>query len=83
MKTPLPHNSIDPTIVTGYDGQIKLMINQTNNEKWSKEDFDTLEQCKIEYLEEKLGYKIVKLEEIIPHDKYELGLEDSTTFFKK
>ena len=79
----LPHNSNDPKIVLGYDNQIKLMVNQTNEEKWSKEDFEILEQCKIEYLEDKLGYKIKKLEELQTHDQYEKNLESSTSFYKK
>lgn len=83
MKTPLPHNSNDPKIVIGYDNQIKLMVNQTNEEKWNKTDFEQLEKCKIEYLEEKLGYPIKRLEEFQTHDNYEKNLEASTNFYKK
>ena len=79
----LPHNSNEPRIVLGYDNQIKLMVNQTNDEKWTEEDFKQLERCKIQYLEEKLGYKITKLEDKISHDDYEKELETSTTFYKK
>ena len=67
----LPHNSKDPKIVLGYDNQIKLMVNQTNEEKWTKSDFEQLEKCKLQYLEEKIGYSIVKLNDIISHDGYE------------
>jgi len=79
----LPHNSKDPKIVLGYDNQIKLMVQQTNNELWSKEDFIQLEKCKIEYLEKKLGYTIIKLKDVISHDDYETKLEKSTNFYKK
>ena len=79
----LPHNANDPKIVLGYDNQIKLMVNQTNEEEWIKADFDQLEKCKIQYLEEKLGYPIVKLNSITSHHDYEKQLETSTTFFKK
>ena len=74
----LPHNSTVSKIVLGYDGQIKLMVNTVNDEKWSKADFEQLERCKIAYLEEKLGYKIVTLESLIKHDDYEKLLDETT-----
>lgn len=79
----LPHDANGPRIVLGYDNQIKLMVNQTNEEKWTKADFEQLEKCKIQYLEERIGYKIPKLSDTISHDKYEDQLESSTTFFNK
>ena len=50
------------------------MVNQTNDEKWPKEDFNLLEKLKIECLEEKLGYKIEKQSDTISHDNYEKQL---------
>jgi len=82
-KTPLPHNSTNPRIVLGYNNSIMLMVDQTNEEKWTRDDFKQLEQCKLEYLEVKLGYKITKLADTISHDNYEKNLESITTFFKK
>lgn len=78
-----PHKSKNPRIVLGYDNQIKLMVDQTNKEKWTKSDFKKLEKLKIRYLERKLGYKIVKLSSKITHKKYEKQLEQDTTFYKK
>jgi len=79
----LPHNSTNPRIVLGYNNQIKLMIDQTNHEKWTKKDFEQLEKCKIQYLEEKLGHKITKLEDTISHKAYEANLKTDTDFYKK
>ena len=78
-----PHKSKNPRIVLGYDNQIKLMVDQTNEEKWSKKDFKELEKLKIKYLENKLGYKIIKLSKVISHKKYEKRLESDTTFYKR
>lgn len=76
----LPHGSINPRIVIGFDGQIKLMVDQVNNEKWDEKDFNQLERCKIQYLEERLGYKILSLETLYPHNEYEKILKQSTNF---
>lgn len=78
----LPHNATNPRIVLGYDNQLKLMVDQINEEKWTKKDFEQLEICKIEYLQEKLGYTIEKLSDTVKHDEYEKILETSTTFYK-
>lgn len=78
-----PHKSKNPRIVLGYDNQIKLMIDQTNKEKWTKADFKKLEKLKIKYLEKKLGYKIVKLSRLFSHQTYEERLLEDTWFYKK
>lgn len=54
----LPHNSKNPRIVLGYDNQIKLMVDQTNDEKWNQADLEHLRNCKYEYLKEKLGHPV-------------------------
>ena len=63
-------------IVIGYDGQIKLMVYPTTDQKWTKKDFANLEAAKIDYLEKRLGYKIEKLEKTITHDNYEKYLKE-------
>ncbi len=54
----LPHNSKNPRIILGYDNKIKLMVDQTNAEKWSQADFERLRECKYEYLEKRLGHSV-------------------------
>lgn len=78
-----PHKANNPRIVIGYDNQIKLMVDMTNNQKWTKKDFKILEKLKLKYLEKKLGYKIKKLSGVMSHKKYEKHLEEDTTFYKK
>lgn len=74
-KIELPHNSTNPRIVIGYDGNIKIVVDQTNKEKWNREDFVKLEKAKLQYLEQKLGYPIKKLEDVVPHADYEAELK--------
>ena len=67
----LPHNSKDPEIVVYFDESIKLKVTLTNNEVWTDEDYVQLNKCKHQYLEEKLGYPLIKFIGY-PRNKYEI-----------
>ncbi len=73
IEIDLPKGWSNPRIVTGYNGEIRLMVSLETEiqQNWTHEQSELLKQKKIEYLEKAIGYKIQPLDEIVKHDDYE------------
>lgn len=73
-----PKGTIKHKIVLSYHNEIRVYCELEKDIKLTKELQNELQEYKIKLLEDALGYKIQKLEDMFTHDEYKKQMVQPT-----